>query len=328
MRQGNASPLLCVMELPASPRIAILGAGALGGYLGARLAHAEHDVHFLLRSDYEVVREKGWQIDLPGQDSIHVHPVQAYQTPEAIGPVDLVIIGLKSTQNAALEKLLPPLLKDETTLCTIQNGMGNAEALMAAYPNQNVLTCMCHLGAAKEAPGHLCNHSVKGGMVRLGQQSLNPTRVPEQLAAMWNAAGVRAEAVDDIEQAIWQKLMWNVPFNGLPVLLGGTPTGRILADPELTTTTRGLMEELRTAASARGRPIAPEVTEQLIDFTRKMGSYQASTVVDLKAGRPLEIEPIWGEPLRRGQAAGAEMPRLQLLYGALRSINEERMQAG
>lgn len=317
------------MDLPAHPRLAVVGTGALGGYVCARLAHAGEDVHFLLRSDYAAVRERsGFTVHSAGEDTFEVRPAQVYDTTAAIGPADLVVIGLKTTQRDALGELLPPLLRKGTVLFTIQNGMGNAEWLAERFPGHPILVGMCHIGANREAPGVLRNFSPKGGLIRVGEFGHRGDEPPARtrwLTAKIAAAGLQSDAVADPEAAIWRKLMWNVPFNGLPVAMGGGTSEDVLDNPALHSVARGLMEELRAASAARGFPIDPEFTDFLLSYTRKLGAYTPSTVFDLKAGRALEVEAIWGEPLRRGVAAGVPMPHLATLHALIAARDARRV---
>jgi 2-dehydropantoate 2-reductase len=316
------------MQFPSHPRIAVVGAGALGGYVGARLAHAGEDVHFLLRSDFDAVRERGFlTVHTAGEADFEVRPVQVRRETAAIGPVDVVLIALKTTQREALLELLPPLLGAETTLFSIQNGMGNAEWLAEKFPGQPIVLGMCHIGANREAPGILRNFSPKGGLIRLGEfghLGHEPSERTVWLAEKIGASGIQRDTVANPEAAMWRKLMWNIPFNGLPVAMGGGTSEEVLDDPALREVARNLMEELRAASAARGFPIDPEFTDFLLGYTRKLGAYTPSTVFDLEAGRALEVEAIWGEPLRRGTAAGIPMPHLATLHALIAARNAKR----
>jgi 2-dehydropantoate 2-reductase len=117
-------------------------------------------------------------------------------------------------------------------------------------------------------------------------------------------------------------LVWNIPFNGLSILAGGIDTTAILADNNLRESALRLMQEVIAAANKCGLPLEKAAADEQIRRTQSMGAYKPSTQLDFEAGKPLETEAIWGEPLRRGIAAGAEMPRLQLFYSALRCLDE------
>lgn len=315
------------MKLPPQPRLAVVGSGALGGYVGARLAHAGADVHFLVRNDFEALREKGWQVESSGEQGFVVNPAQTYRDPAEIGPVDVVLIALKTTQNTALAQLIAPLISPQgTLLLTLQNGMGATDQLEHLFPDQPVAAGLCYIAVNRIAPGHVINQAPRGGLMRLAGTSPEAAEPVDRMCALIGTSGIQCEVLGSLEEALWRKLMWNVPFNGLPVAMGGCGSEVIVEQETHLEIARALMEELRSAANARGGSIEPEFGEQLIDYTRRLGHYRASTVVDFLAGRSLEVEAIWGEPLRRGRSAGVAMPHLATLHSILRGIDDQRSQ--
>ncbi|OPZ66937.1 MAG: 2-dehydropantoate 2-reductase [Verrucomicrobia bacterium ADurb.Bin474] len=134
-------------------------------------------------------------------------------------------------------------------------------------------------------------------------------------------AGVDCSVSGHLDDLLWKKLLWNVPFNGLAVAAGGITTDRILASPALLAETRALMEEIRIAAASFGVEIPSRMIDRQIEATYPMGAYRPSTLIDFLEGRPMEIESIWGEPLHRAIHRGVRLPRLSLLYGILQSLN-------
>jgi 2-dehydropantoate 2-reductase len=122
----------------------------------------------------------------------------------------------------------------------------------------------------------------------------------------------------------WRKLVWNIPFNGLSIVAGGIDTAAILADEQLRRTTLALMEEVVVAANKCGLYLENSAIQEQIERTQAMGAYKPSTLLDFEAGKPLEIEAIWGEPLRRALTAGAQVPRLEVLYSILKSLDRQR----
>jgi 2-dehydropantoate 2-reductase len=298
-------------------RIAIVGAGALGSYYGARLALAGSDVRFLLRGDLAVVQERG--LTLREKDGIrHLPKVAAFANTDDIGPVDLVLITLKTTANAELARLLPPLLKRDTVVVTLQNGLGNEELVASLVGADRVLGGLCFIAVTRSAPGELTGFHTPGSLT-LGEFGRAAQERTRQIAALLVGTGVNCTAVDNLMEARWRKLVWNIPFNGLSIAGGGIPTDKILANPTLAAEVRALMEEIASAARALGYEVSPEFIQSQIDVTPPMGAYKPSSLVDFLAGREVEIEAIWGEPLRRAQAAGIKMPRLAALYATLRS---------
>lgn len=307
--------------MATSPRIGLVGAGALGGYVGARLAASGADVHFLLRSDYEAVRAQGYQIRFRDREPLQVHPVAAYPTPEALGPCDWVIIGLKTTRNEALRTLLPPLLQPGTVLITLQNGLGNVEFLEALAPGHPIVGATCQIGVTRTAPGLIESFVPGGGTMQVAAAHTGAEAPVNALADLLSRAGIATKARPHLQEILWRKLMWNVPFNGLAVAAGGRDTAQLLADPEMEALARALMRELRAGALALDIPIEAEFVDKLIEFTRPMPPYRPSSLIDFETGRELEVEAIFGEPCRRAEAAGVEVPRLRMLYTLLRALS-------
>ena len=308
----------------AHPRIAIVGSGALGGFLGAHLAHAGHAVRFLARSDHAALRANGWQVEHTDAESFTVPHPEVFTRTEDIGPVDLVLIALKTTQNRALAELLPPLVQSNTVLLTVQNGLGNVEVLADLFPENPILAGLCQIGVNRIAPGHLQSYVPGGGFIQVGAGPHADLKLVGLLAELLRGAHIRTRELSTLGEALWRKLMWNVPYNGLTVAAGSVATDAIVASPAFDAVSRGLMEELRAASGALGFPIEAEYTDKLISFTANLGPYRPSSLIDWEAGRPLEVEAIWGEPLRQGQAAGVAMPHLATLHAILEGLDRQR----
>ena len=305
-------------------RIAILGAGAIGLYYGARLALAGRDVSFLARSDLTAIRERGITLKVEGREDV-LKPAAVFARAEDIGPVDLVILTLKATANADLAHLLPPLLGPATRVLTLQNGLGSEDTVARWVDRDRILGGLCYIACMRLAPAEVtCLHA---GSIALGEADGPARERTRELAASFESAGVACRVVDDLVAARWRKLIWNVPFNGLSIAAGAVTTDVLCADPALRSEVQALMREVQAAARQLGIDIPDDVLRKQYDVTPPMGPYRPSSLVDFLAGRPLEIEAIWGEPLRRAQAAGAAMPRLALLYALLRRIDADRTRA-
>jgi len=306
----------------AFPRIAVVGAGAVGSYYGARLARSGEHVHFLLRSDLATVREDGLHVVLPDEE-FRIERVEAAATSSEIGRVDLVLIALKTTANAELGRLVAPLLHEHTAIVTLQNGLGSDELLAELFGASRVLGGLCFLCANRVAPGEIvCTAPGTVSFAEFGRPAGERVR---SVAAMFERAGVRTVVGDDLSELRWRKLVWNVPFNGLAIAAGGIPTDRILADPALVDEVAELMREVIAAAARLGHFIPDEFVEQQIALTRAMGAYRPSSLIDFVEGREVEVEAIWGEALRRAKAAGADVPRIEALHSQiLRRIAQRR----
>ena len=318
-------------------KIAVVGPGAVGGFYGAKLCHAGHDVHFLLRSDYSVVRRNGVVIR-SFQGDFNVRPKCA-KTPQEIGHSDLVLIALKTTANDQFRDLLPPLVGPNTAVLTLQNGLGNEEELAKLFPVHQILAGMCFVCLNRTAPGVI--HHIEYGMIVLGEFRRWPEPRTHDIASAFRNAGVNCKVADNLAQAHWEKLVWNIPFNGLGVAGAAgydafeNPTMKIkiqtrenaclttdilLSDPRWENLVRELMIEVIRSAIAMGYSVSESLAEKQIERTRTMGAYKASTLLDFEQGRPLELQSLFLEPLRQAKENGVKVPRLERLCGVLQQL--------
>jgi 2-dehydropantoate 2-reductase len=297
-------------SFPDKPRIAIIGAGALGCYYGARLAKAGEDVHFLARSGRAALTARGLKVKTP-VERITVRKIQVYGSSAEIGPCDLVIVATKATANEALKSALPPLLGPETVVLTLQNGLGVEEPVAEIAGPGRVIGAICYIGCVRTAPGVVdCSFP---GLMTIGKFGKPAGERTHAIAALLRRAGVKCNALDNLEAQRWHKLVWNVPFNGLSVV-AGTTTDVLLADDGMKTLARRIMEEVVEAAAKFGHEISRSFVDLQFERTAKMGAYRPSSLIDFDEGRDLEIEEIWGEPVRRAKSVGAAVPRMEMLY--------------
>ena len=297
--------------------IAIVGAGAVGSYYGGRLVAAGHEVRFLLRSDYEAVKKSGLRVESIAGD-FELPEVLCEREPEAIGPVDLVIVAWKATSNDRFEEVISPLLHDQTIILTLQNGLGNIEELGRLFGIQRVLGAMCFVCLNRIEPGFI--RHTGGGMIEMGEAQVGLTDRLQGLAAIFEGAGIECQLAENFEKAQWRKLVWNVPFNGLCITEGGIDTGKLLAMPDGEDRVRALAMEVTATARAMGMEIEDEFVEFQIKRTYPMKDYRPSSMLDFVKGYPVEVEAIWSEPLRRAQEVGVATPRLAELEAQIRAM--------
>jgi len=298
-------------------KIAIVGSGAIGSYYGTKLALGGHDVHFLVRRNAEELRRSGILLR-HGEEEAHLPDPQCNTDPGKIGPCDLVIIALKTTQNEALPKLVPPLLGEETWLLTLQNGLGPDEFLAGYFDSSRIFGGLCFIALNRVRPTLVERYSA--GYLTLGEFDRPSGVRAERLAELFRECGVNAATAPSLLEARWRKLIWNVPFNGLGVAAGGVDTQTILEDEALFSQVRPLMDEIRAGAAAYDIHIEDALLDKQLERTHAMKKYRPSSVVDFLEGREVEVEPLWGEPLRRSRNRGLELPRLALLYGLIRRV--------
>ena len=308
--------------MEAAPlRIAVVGTGAIGSFYGGKLAVGGRHVHFLVRGGFDQIKRSGIRI-CGKRENFHVANAQVYQTPTEIGPCDLVLIALKATNNDTMLEVIPPLLHRDTILLTLQNGLGNEEFLAQHFGAERVMGGLCFICLNRISPG-LIEH-LGYGHLNLGELAGAAKERTHNLAREFSQCGVECRVVDNLMEERWRKLVWNIPFNGLTIAAGGITTADILRDDSLRSVAIALMNEVVVGAKSCGYNLPMDVVLEQIKRTETMGAYKPSTLLDLEAGRALEVEAIWGEPLRRAQAQGAAMPRLEQLYMHLKSLDVRR----
>ncbi len=310
-------PIYATHGTIAGMKIAILGAGALGCYYGARLAESGQDVSFIVRSAYEPVTQNGLHVESVHGD-IHLPAPQVYRTPEECGPVDLVIVCWKSTCNAALDTALPPLLKENTELITFQNGMGNAEAISRSVAAERIYIGLCFVCCMMDTPGEI--RHLEGGDIRFApfvssEAGLNRAQA---FADMFAAAKIRTQAFREAESIQWCKLTWNIPFNGLCLALGGISVRQLFTMPEQVQRARAIMEEVCRTAENRGYPLPLDIVRDQMERTAGMGDFIPSSAVDYLRRRPVEYDAIWGATLQRALDSGTAVPHWQKLAEDIR----------
>ena len=296
-------------------RVAIVGAGAVGAYYGARLVEAGYDVTFLMRSDYDYVREHGLSIQSVDGD-FSLPRVKVECDSARIGVVDLVVVAWKSTSNALSEEVISPLVGEGTRILTLQNGLGNAELLAGLFGADRVLAGLCFVCINRLRPG-VISHTA-AGLIRIGAYTESGKENLSQVVDAFQQARFPCEAVDSLEKALWMKLVWNVPFNGYAIAEGGVDTAVLLQELGLERDVRAVMQEVVSVAKALGHEIPQHFIDKQIEITIPMGGYRPSSMIDYVEGRPVEYEAIWGTPLRVARELGVEVPAMQELAKRIR----------
>ncbi len=301
---------------------AILGTGALGGYYGACLQRAGLEVHFLLHSDYEQVKEQGLVVESPN-GNFTLPQVNAYTDAATLPPCDVVIVALKTTYNHLLPQMLPSVVKEDGLVLVLQNGLGIEEEVARMVGSKRVMGGLCFLCSNKVGPGHI--RHLDYGEITLGEYTPNYqtggiTQRMRQIAAEFEQAGIAIKLAEDLLLARWQKLVWNIPYNGLSVVLNAT-TDELMADQYTRSLAQQLMAEVVAGAATANRMISDRFIDQMLDYTEKMTPYRTSMKIDYDEKRPLEVEAIFGNPLRVATAAGVDLPLISMLYRQLKFLD-------
>jgi 2-dehydropantoate 2-reductase len=299
-------------------KYAIIGTGALGGFYGGMLAKAGHDVHFLFHSDYDYVREHGLKVDSV-LGNFHLQNVKAYNSTHQMPKCDVVLVCLKTTNNEILKNILPPLLHPETCVILIQNGLNIERDLAADFPHVSIAGGLAFICSNKVGNGHVAH--LDYGKITLGSYQGNNTILLEQVRTDFISARVPAVFSSNLTEARWKKLVWNIPYNGMCVVLN-TTTEKLMNHPSTYQLIRDLMLEVIGGANACGITISNEFVQEMLDSTRIMKPYAPSMKLDYDFKRPLEIGAIYSAPLAEASLAGFDMPKVRMLEQQLHFIQD------
>ena len=295
---------------------AVIGTGGIGGYYGSRLAQNGHDVHFLLHRDYAFVKEHGLQIDSCA-GSFHLDRPAIYCDVHDMPKCDVVLVCLKTVNNHLLESLLPSVVRNDTLVVLIQNGIGVEQDVQEKFPGLQLAAGLAFICSAKAGPGRIDHQCY--GHINFGDYSCRDAEALRRVADDFNAAGVQAGIVE-YNEARWKKAVWNMPFNGMTVALG-TQTDMLLRNPSTRRLIREQMLEVIGAARHLGvKGIDESFADNMITTTDAMTPYSPSMKLDFDNRRPMEIDYLYTRPLRIAREAGFAMPRLEMLEAELRFL--------
>ena len=298
----------------------VIGTGAVGGYYGGRLAESGRRVNFLARSDYNQIKETGLRVDSP-RGNFHLKKVNVYRESEDLPETDILLIALKTTSNSKLKELISPIIRKDTAILILQNGLGMEEQLKNWFPDNPVLGGMCFICSRKAGPGHI--HHQDYGLITLGCLYKDDTALRDAIGLDMEESGIPVTLVDDLHEARWRKLLWNIPYNGLSVALNAN-TKRIMGTSSSREMIKRMMQEVIAGASACGVSIEEEVVEKMLVFTDKMIPYEPSMKLDYDNNRVMELEYMYHRPLMEASENGFEMKSVWMLYKQLLFMEETR----
>ena len=303
-----------------SLKYAIIGTGAIGGYYGGKLAKAGKDIHFLFHSDYEYVKRHGLKVDSVDGD-FSLSSVNAYNRTADMPKCDVVLVCLKSTNNHLLKELLPPILHKETLVILIQNGLGLEEDLQKVFPELYIAGGLAFICSNRVGEGHIAH--LDYGKLNVGSYSCPNSVLVSTVVSDFQQAGIEAKNVD-LREARWMKLVWNIPYNGMTVVLN-TTTDRLMNNSDTRRLLYDMMLEVIRAANSTGlrHDIDESYADEMIEMTKIMTPYSPSMKLDFDSHRPLEVEYIYTRPVEEARKAGFEMYRVFMLERQLKFIESQ-----
>lgn len=300
-------------------RVAVVGAGAVGGYFGARMAASGVDVTFIARGEHLKAMQKNGLRIRSVQEDLEIHSAFISSSGQ-IAPVDLVLLAVKSQDTEEAARSLAPFMGPNTTVLSLQNGVDNTDKIARLWGNDRSLAGVAYISARISSPG-VIEHS-GGGRIVLGSPHAGGQENVRTVYSILAQAKISCDMSSDIREVLWKKLAWNAPFCALSCLLHMT-VGDILGSPSLEALVRGCVDEVRDAARCRGIDLPPSTAQDVLSSSATLRNVKPSMLQDLEAGKPLEHEALNGIVVRILQQSGKRAPINEILYSALKHIDQD-----
>ena len=300
-------------------KVAVMGAGSIGGYFGGMLARAGHDVTLIARGDHlHAIRSNG--LLMHTQQGDFTVPCAATDRPAEVGPVDLALLTTKTYHNAVAVPEMAPMIGPDTAILCLQNGIDSYLPLVDAFPQAVVLPGAAYIEAGRSGPGAVTQ---AGDIVRIATGSIRGSDPSHQakasaVCAAFRDAGVPAAAETDIAVTLWTKFLF------ITTMAGATSLAReylrdLLPRPEWHRIIVGCMTEIEAAGRTSGIHLSPTIVADTLDYMESaQGAMSASMHADLLAGRPMELEALNGAVVRAGDSTGVPTPINAVIYAALK----------
>ncbi len=300
-------------------RIAIIGTGAVGALYGSILAKNDHELFFLARSDYKHIAQNGLKIKSRYGD-IRVDKVNVYQKLEDLPSCDLAILSTKTTANSGLLLELSENARKFENIMILQNGIGFEEKLGQYVEAQKIIGATCFICSSKIGPGYI--HHQDYGSIKLAPFAESSALASQMWKKLFEEAGLEVIYSENLKKERWKKLFWNIPFNGLSVVLNST-TQPLVSQKHTSALILDLMEEVRQMAFACGVEVKQSFIEKMFVDTQKMTDYKPSMYLDYINQRELELEYLYDIPLEMAKEKKCEAPKVRALAQQLHFINEK-----
>lgn len=297
-------------------RIAVVGAGGVGGYFGGKLAKGGIGTVFIARgATLEALRARGLKVESIGGD-FDVAPVTATDDPSEVGPVDAILFATKAWQIPEAAEKARPMIGRDTVAVPLENGMEAPDQLARALGRDHVLGGLCAIVSYIIAPGHV-RHAGIEPMVMFGELDNRKTERVERLLAAFQRAGVKAEIPPDIHRSMWSKFLFITPMSAIGSLTR-VPVGVWRAIPEVREIAEGALREMVAVAKARGVSLGDEAVERTMGRYDGMAPESTSSLQrDIMDGKPSELDAQLGAVLRMGREAGVATPLCETMHSLL-----------
>ncbi len=295
--------------------IAIIGAGAVGGYYGLQLLMAKYQVHFLLNNDFDYVKKNGFTLETKTARQTFF-PVNCYKSPNDMPKCDLIIIALKTTANSFLANILPAVCHQNSLILNLQNGIDTHKEILSVMPKHKIFVGLCSIACNKISPGYFKH--IDFNEIHLGEFNPNDYNYNNlsTIATAFEKAKIPIKISPNIIEAQWRKLVWNITFNGLTTVLN-CDTKTIMSTPDLRQKATAILTEAILLANAVGISIEREYLNKMLELTDALNPYKPSMKLDREHNRPLELDAIYRRPINYAKQINFPIPEIENLYQKL-----------
>lgn len=293
----------------------VIGAGAVGAFYAGKLSQAGGKIYALCRSDYEIVRAKGFEIKSPLGD-FNYKPTQTInRITDCDEEFDYIIVATKVLPDLDVSELIKKVIKPKTAIVLLQNGIHIEERIATNFPQNEIISGIAFIGVSKLKGGTIL-HQEYGNLI-LGNFPNGISSKTTTLAELWRKSGIATEISEQILRERWKKLVWNAAFNPISVLSGGLNTKQILENTNCYQLAINVMKEVSMLAMLDNCKLPDDVIENNIESTKKMKPYKTSMLLDFESKRKMEIEAILGNAISFAKNKNIATPYLSTLYALL-----------
>lgn len=296
-------------------KILVIGAGAIGGFYGAKLSQVGAEVSIFCRSDFEVVKKSGIAIKSCFGD-FHFTPKKTLRDlRDYEDEADFILVATKVLPEVSVTDLIMPVLAKNSSIILLQNGIHIEKNVANVFPNHHLISGIAFACVSREGSG-IINHQDYGRLI-IGDFPKGVSQKTIEIAEMWRKSGVPCEVSENIQMERWKKLVWNAAFNPISVLTHGATTDKILSSKATKNLVENVMQEVCILAEIDGFKLPKDVIEKNLEATLKMKPYKTSMLLDFEAKRKMEIEAILGNAINFAKRKSVATPYLSSLYGLL-----------
>jgi 2-dehydropantoate 2-reductase len=298
-------------------KIAILGAGGVGGYYGALLARDRQQVFFIARGAHlQAIRDHGLRIESVHGD-MHIQPAEATDDPAEVGPADLILVSVKNYDLEQAAHSAQPLIGPQSLVIPLLNGLEASERLARAWGTQHVLGGLTHISSAIVKPG-IIRQTSQIRRITFGERDGSITSRCERLQEVLSHSGIEAVLTPEVDVHLWSKFLFITSISGV-CCIARQPIGSVLRTPETRQLCLAAFREIEAIARARGVALPEDAVEQALGVAEGFApETKPSLLVDLEAGKRLELEALNGAVVRHGEDLGIETPVHSVIYAALK----------